>query len=182
MIQKKISSEPSKNFFRIFIILLVINIILTILVYLTFPESAPSDLSQRFEGYHSKNSIVLQLLFPLLFQLFLLPLALLFYKIMPAMIKIYPQFLQNFYQKFIGLLLGINTKSMDIGLLISKYISVLMLTMSAFVISLHLVMLTIAFTISSLNIDFLMWLVFIWLALFIILTIPVCRLFFKKLQ
>ncbi|KHO49304.1 MAG: hypothetical protein QT02_C0007G0027 [archaeon GW2011_AR9] len=71
---------------------------------------------------------------------------------------------------------------MDIGLLISKYISVLMLTMSAFVISLHLVMLTIAFTISSLNIDFLMWLVFIWLALFIILTIPVCRLFFKKLQ
>ena len=174
MIQKKMPKEPSKNFFKIFLVLFVINIILSVFVYFVSPEQVPSKLtSQGFEGYRSKTSV----LFPILFQLLLLPMALIFYKIMPAILKIYPKFLQNFYMKFSGLLLGINPEGLDIGVLISKYISVLILTMSVFLIPFNLVMLGFAFEIPNLN-TYLM----IFIVLFIIMIIPAFRIFSKKLQ
>lgn len=182
MIRKEMSKEPSRNFFRLFIIILILNIILSLIVYIVSPEQVPLKLtSQGFKGYKNKISV----LSPVLIQLISLPIALIFYKIIPiipAILKIYQRFLQRIYMKYSGqilgrLLLGINPEGLDIVVLVSKYISVFILTMSTLLVPYNLILLGFAFEVANLE-NYLI----AFFILVLILIMPVFRFFSKKLQ
>lgn len=167
-------TEPSKNFFKYFIIFLTVNIIFSVAVYLVSPAQVPAKFTPSgFENYRSRTSI----LYTIPFQLILFLLALIFYKLMPPMLRMYPTRYQSFCMRFSGLLLGINPEGLNIEILISKYISVLILTMSALLIPINLVSLGFSLEISNLY-SYLI----VYLALNLILIIPLFRFFSKKLQ
>jgi hypothetical protein len=171
---KEMPKEPSKNFFRYFVAFLILNIIFSVVGYIISPEQVPSKItSQGFENYRSKIIVF----FPVLFQLILLPMALIFYKILPPILRIYPGFLQRFYMRFSGLLLGINPEGLNVEILISKYISVVILTMSAILIPVNFVMIGFSLELSNLS-----YYLSVFLVIILVLIIPIFRLFSKKLQ
>ena len=166
--------EPSKNFFKYFIILFILNVLFSVIVYVISPKQVPLKLTLKgFEDYRNKIFI----LFPILFQLILLPIALISYKLSPPMFRIYPLFLQKLYMKFLGWLLGINPKGFDIEALITKYTSVLILSMSALLIPVNFIILGFSFEIPNLQVY-----LFAFVILSLVLMIPLFRIFSKKLQ
>ncbi|MFH1590007.1 MAG: hypothetical protein ABIB43_05560 [archaeon] len=166
--------EPSKQFFKLFTILFILNIIFSIFVYLVVPEQIPSRLTQQgFEGYQSK----IYVLIPIVFQIMLLGMASLFYKAIPMFFKTYPKVFQKVFIKYSQFLLGKNSDDVETDVLISKYISVLVLAISAFLIPYNLINLGFAFELSNLNNYFIGFIVLI-----IIGIIPLFRILSKQLR
>jgi len=177
--QKQIPKEPSKAFFKLFIILFIINSIFSIIVFIISPEQVPSKLTYKgFENYKGKIFV----LYPILLQIIFLVMALIFHKIMPAaltVVKIHPNFLQNFFMKGIRLLvriLGINPDN-TLDVLITKYISAFFLTASCLLIAMNIINLGFSFEVSN----FYNYLI-AFMILVVVLIIPVFRFFSKKLQ
>ncbi len=166
--------EPSKKFFKLFLLLFVINILFSVVVYFISPEQVPSKLTnQGFEDYRSKSY---NLFFPIILQLMFLFVALFSYKTAPLMVKLYPQSFQNWYIKLSGLVLGRSFERTDINKVISKFISVLILSMSTLLISFHLISLGFAFKVSNLA-----TLLLLYMFLVLIVGIFLLRFFSKRL-
>lgn len=168
--------EPSRKFFKIFFILLIINILFSVSIFLSVPEQIPSRLTANgFEGYRSRAVILSSTAFQVIILFLTLPLVNIAPKIWKHLSNILPGF-QKIYLKCSRFLLGMKSDTLSDEHIFTRLISVIILTMAAYLILLNGIVLAFALEVASLGAY-----LFPLIVLLIVLIIPVLRMFSKML-
>ncbi len=120
-----------QRFFKIFTILFIINIFVSLAIYIVSPPLIPLSLTdQGFGDYRSKTHIFTYLLLPLGGLL----IGIIAYKPMLVFWKTYPAPIQKFYLAFCSLLTGINPQDERHEVIIANFIAALVLAIAMMIV------------------------------------------------
>jgi len=176
-ILESIKKEPSRKFFKIFFMLLIVNVVFSVSIFLVSPEQIPSRLTANgFEEYRSRNV----LLSSAVFQVIILFLALPLYRIAPQIWKNFSDFFPRFqkiYLRCSRFMLGMKSDTLPAENILTRFISVIILTMSAYLILLNGIVLGFSLEVANLGAY-----IFPFIVLLIVLIIPVLRMFSSMMQ
>jgi hypothetical protein len=159
------------NYIKLTILLIILNSTISLILYTISPNQIPSRIiSGEFLEYKDKNSVFI----PVLFQLILLPVSYLLFKMVPAWaetkLKFYPNLIRKSSKIFMGKdYIGINNKKFMLA-----FYKAFILVLSLFIVIFNL--LTFGFIVEDQYIEIY---TYGFVILFIILLIPIFRFFSK---
>ena len=169
--------NTDKRFLKIFLLLFVVNLAVAIVIYLVSPGQVPSRFKDGiFSGYRSSITVFS----PLLFEAFLLIVWWLTQLMLPFSISVFKQYPQSYQKMTLSILaffLGIPKGSQPLDILLGKGTSAIALVLSFLLIPAQFVGLAFSFQSPAIT----QYVIGLFLG-FVVLSIPVTRFFFKRVE